>query len=447
MKKTLLSAAAFAVVAVSAVAVAPTTSEAVPAFARQTGAACLNCHFQAIPRMTAFGRSFRMNAFRDMGEQGLIEDEHLSLPAVFNMAFLMKARISNGTTKNAAGLVTAGGGLIGTAATSGLALGLTGTAATAIPGGTPSTTALQFPDETAFLFGGRLGEHTGMFVEMGYNGAAMDMLGYKVAYVVDIDGGLIAVALGTSDALGLSSVFNDPSNAISRNTRGVQTRARAMRDTVHHNAMTGVGVYGIVANSIYFAAGATVSGGGGAVVGGGVDLEVGQYYRAAFMGELAGFDVVAGGWYANSINPIHKMTGVGKGSRKELGVDVQLQGDIGAASVGFYMPVVISSKTDAAWNGLLTGTMAASQKVTGFMPYVNIAFGAAGIRLGYDYSKQTATVGGALTRKDTQVIVGAWYDLAQNFTLDLEYDAQKRTGIAGTVSKLNATTLQLEYVY
>jgi len=430
MKKMLLSAAAFAVVAVSAVAVAPTTSEAVPAFARQTGAACLNCHFQAIPRMTAFGRNFRMNAFRDMGEQGLIEDEHLSLPAVFNMAFLMKARISNGATKNGAGVQLAGGGVIGTS------------------GATANKTAIQFPDETAFLFGGRLGEHAGMFVEMGYNGSAMDMLGYKVAYVIDIDGGLIAVALGTSDALGLSSTFNDPSNAISRNTRGVQTRARAMRDTVHHDAATGVGVYGHVADSIYFAVGGQIAGGGGATVGGGLDLDLGTYARLAYTGELAGFDIVAGGWYASSINPAHKTLAVAKGSRKEIGLDIQVQGDLGAASIGFYMPIVLSSKTDALWAPVTgVGTMVANQKVTGYMPYVNIAFGAAGVRLGYDYAKKTNIVGVATSQKDTNFVIGAWYDLMQNFTLDLEMGLQKRTVNGLKTQSLNATTLQLEYVY
>lgn len=438
MKKMLLSAAAFAVVAVSAVAVAPTTSEAVPAFARQTGAACLNCHFQAIPRLAAFGRAFRMNAYRDMGEQALIEDEHLSLPAVFNMSFLMKARISSGKTKNSAGATTAGGGLIGTA------VATTVTAA----GAAPNTTALQFPDETALLFGGRVGEHAGMFVEMGYNGAAMDMLGYKVAWAIDFDGGMVAVSLGTSDALGLSSVFNDPSNAVSRNLRGVQTRARAMRDTVHHNAMSGVGLYGFVADSIYFAAGATIAGGGGAVVSGGVDLNPGTYLRAAYVGEVGGLDIVAGGWYAKSVDANYKILNLVKGNRTEYGIDLQVQGDVGALSVGFYLPVVLSSKTDANWSAVATGTMIANQKVKGWMPLLQVASGPMGARIGYDYSKMTNTVAGTIARKDTQFVLGAWYDLAQNFTLDLEYDAQKRKNNAGaTVSKLNATTLQLEYVY
>ncbi|MDQ6974948.1 MAG: hypothetical protein Q9M22_00105, partial [Mariprofundaceae bacterium] len=92
MKKTLLSAAAFAVAGVSAVAIMPTTSEAIPAFARQTGAACLSCHFQTFPAVNAFGRSFKLNAFTDVGEQALIEDEGLSLPSVLNASFVLRAQ-------------------------------------------------------------------------------------------------------------------------------------------------------------------------------------------------------------------------------------------------------------------------------------------------------------------------------------------------------------------
>jgi len=136
MKKIILSAASLAVAAVASVSVAPTTSEAVPAFARQTGAACLNCHFQAIPRLAPMGREFRMNAFRDIS-QDVIEDEHLSLGAVFNASFLMKARYSQGSGD----------------------LGKAGAMGTGDGG------AIQYPDESAILFGDRLSEHSGFFQE------------------------------------------------------------------------------------------------------------------------------------------------------------------------------------------------------------------------------------------------------------------------------------------
>ncbi|MDQ6955940.1 MAG: hypothetical protein Q9M21_01965, partial [Mariprofundaceae bacterium] len=104
MKKTLLSAAAFAVVAVSAVSIAPTTSEAIPAFARQTGAACLSCHFQTFPALNSFGRSFKLGAFTDVGEQALIEDDNFSLPAVLNLGMVLRPQFIS--TKAINGAVT-----------------------------------------------------------------------------------------------------------------------------------------------------------------------------------------------------------------------------------------------------------------------------------------------------------------------------------------------------
>ncbi len=444
MKKMFFSAVAFAVVAVSAVAVAPTTSEAVPAFARQTGAACLNCHFQAIPRLAAFGRNFRMNAFRDMGEQALIEDEHLSLPAVFNASFLMKGRFSTGDEKTTAlGVtnVTAKGGLIGTAGAVDAAGNVTG-----------ESLAVQFPDESALLFGGRLGEHAGLFNEWDVIGGSM--LGAKMAYVFDLDAGIVALAIGTTDALGAPSIFNDPSNAVSRNTRGVQTRANALRSTVMHTGATGVGVYGHLADSVYFALGGLLgqNAGGTAVGNSGVDVTLSPYLRAAFTGEIAGFDTVIGGWYANTAVANYKRSGAAaavKNNRKEYGIDLQVQGDLGDLSLGFYAPIVLSSKIPT---GAISGVAATNVKVTGYFPLVQIAMGPMGARLGYDYSKTTGAVLTIATEaKYTNFVVGAWYDVAQNLTLDLEVDAMKTdvtaAGITAATIKQTATTLQIEYVY
>ncbi|MDX8414349.1 MAG: hypothetical protein R8J85_09715, partial [Mariprofundales bacterium] len=101
MKKAFISAAAFAVVAVSSIAIAPTTSEAIPAFARQTGAACLSCHFQTFPALNAFGRAFKIGGLTDVGDQALIEDDNLSLPAVLNLGMVLRpayVHTSNSTT-------------------------------------------------------------------------------------------------------------------------------------------------------------------------------------------------------------------------------------------------------------------------------------------------------------------------------------------------------------
>lgn len=420
MKKMIFSAVAFAVVAVSAVAVAPTTSEAVPAFARQTGSACLNCHFQTVPRLTAFGRNFKMGGFRDMGEQALIEDDHLSLPVQFNASYLLKIRASTGTWTED-GVVVSKGGVVGSSPTG-------------------AAIRLQFPDEAALLFGGRVGEHTGLFTE--WDVISGEMLGTKMVYVFDLDAGIVGLALGTTDALGAPSIFNDPSNAIVRNTRGVQTRARVLRQTVMHSGQTGYGIYAHLDDSFYVAIGALTPAGGFAAGNAGIDAPDSPYVRAAYTGEVGGFDIVAGGYYAKSNTLEYKTLNIANDVRTEYGLDIQLQGDIGDISVGFYAPIILSSKrTDSATN--------IETKDTGYMPYVNVSFGRAGIRLGYDSWTRTVT-GTAVAQKRTNVIVGAWYDVAQNLVIDLEYNNDETTGlnnVVGSTAKNPQTTLMLELVY
>ncbi|MFQ5519413.1 MAG: hypothetical protein ACE5E3_05370, partial [Mariprofundus sp.] len=216
MKKMILSAAAFAVVALSSMAVAPTTSEATPGFARQTGAACLSCHFQAIPRLSAMGRGFKIGGYRDMGEQALIEDDHLSLPAVFNAALLFKARV-NFTNQPLGGF------------------------------GAQDSSGIQWPDEAALLIGGRYGEHVGGLTE--WNGGP---LSYKLGYFIDLDAGTLAFVGGSTDALGTGYLFNDPSNALVRNTRGTQFRPTFFKKTSMQTGVSGLGVY--FSNDLVYAA-------------------------------------------------------------------------------------------------------------------------------------------------------------------------------------------------
>jgi len=132
MKKIILSAASLAVAAVASVSVAPTTSEAIPAFARQTGAACLNCHFQSFPTLAAFGRSFKLGGMTDVGDQALIEDEGLSIPAVVNWTVMVRPNFTSTDDGTGAAKVD----------------------------------EFQFADQV-FMIGGRAAEHTGVFLEVG----------------------------------------------------------------------------------------------------------------------------------------------------------------------------------------------------------------------------------------------------------------------------------------
>jgi len=136
MKKMILSAAAFAVVAISAVAVAPTTSEAIPAFARQTGAACLACHHLSFPALNAFGRSFKQGGFVDVGEQALIEDDMLSITSSVNFSAVLRPQFVSTTVS---GLPTATANV--------------------------TTKSVAIPADQVLLIGGRIGTNSGVFVE------------------------------------------------------------------------------------------------------------------------------------------------------------------------------------------------------------------------------------------------------------------------------------------
>lgn len=73
---------------------------AIPAFARQTGMACLACHFQHFPSLNEVGRSFKAGGYTMSGAQGLIDGEGLSLAEVLNAGITTKIRYqkSNGPT-------------------------------------------------------------------------------------------------------------------------------------------------------------------------------------------------------------------------------------------------------------------------------------------------------------------------------------------------------------
>jgi hypothetical protein len=82
-----------------AIAVVPTVGHALPSYARQTGMACAQCHFQKYPALTAVGRAFKASGFTQMGPQTTIQGERLSVPSVLNASIFLKIRYqkTNGT--------------------------------------------------------------------------------------------------------------------------------------------------------------------------------------------------------------------------------------------------------------------------------------------------------------------------------------------------------------
>ena len=436
MKKIILSAASLAVAAVASVSVVPTTAEAVPAFARQTGAACLNCHFQAIPRLAAMGREFRAGGFTDVSSD-LIEDDHLSLPVAFGASVLFKARMGSASSESdVAGVATADD------------------AATVNLWDSGTDSAFQYPDEAALLMGGRLGEHTGALAE--WNGGP---LSYKIIQKFDMDAVSIGVILASTDALGLAYAFNDASNAMIRNTRGSQFRPAFFKNTSIQTPVTG---YGVTFDGDMFHASIAQFANNGGTNANSPAMPLGSgliHVVAQYIGDVAGFDTVAGvysvsGTQDSLYDPIagnidgayiaapNATTGLIEYSEATTGVNVQMQGEIGDALAGLYFVYQTQGKVGDATGDLLDSR---GLNILGTYSVSPVAL----VKAGYAAEEfEFLTVGGNTATADTFVLGGV-YDLAQNFALDLEYTSTtSNSGAAGAPDLAStSTTLLFEYLY
>jgi hypothetical protein len=108
-----------------------TEAQAVPAFARQTGMACVSCHAQNFPALNPFGRSFRAQGYTMRGAAPLVEGEGLSIPADLKASLITKLRYQvDGSVDDRRG-------------------------------------EIQWPDEAALLIGGRASESIGFLLEAG----------------------------------------------------------------------------------------------------------------------------------------------------------------------------------------------------------------------------------------------------------------------------------------
>jgi hypothetical protein len=128
--------------------VASRPAEALPLFARQTGAACAACH-TVYPELTHFGRMFKLNGYQlDNGRDiEMITDEGksvLSLPAVPNLALFIMADYTS------------------------LRKALPDSQ---IPGAKSLNGAIDFPYQVSLLWGGKIAPHFGAFAQITYDNA------------------------------------------------------------------------------------------------------------------------------------------------------------------------------------------------------------------------------------------------------------------------------------
>ena len=444
MKKILLSAAAFAVVAVSAVAVAPTTSEAIPAFARQTGAACLSCHFQQVPALKAFGRAFKMNSFTDVGDQGLVEDDNLSIPVVLNASFVVRANMTH---------------------TSG-----TGT----------SSTAYNIPVDQNLLIAGRAGTNTGVFLEFGGGAGDTNTGGLNNMQVMNsFDVGDFKVGLSYADSsfggdatLITNSVYGQHSGNI-----GAVGDVSAVNNSGWTNSMASIGAW--VGNDMGYIQFALVTPGGSAGWAGqdalpakpgtftpitatgnkvNVGLKMAKMIKVAATLDVGGMDTIIG--FGSVTGKIGKVAAAPSMDMQWL--FAQMQGDVGDMSVGIYgdwahakgksngnllgaqdsATQLGATSTFNSYNALMNG-----DKFDAFSLRASVEpMSQVAVALGYGYRKTTGTTNNT---KVQTFKVGASYSFYQNMILSLSYQNDKTTtaifaGVAGTAT--NTKTTILDYV-
>lgn len=190
--------AAFAVAAIVA-----TPSQAMPAFARQTGKACSTCHFQHFPILNEYGQDFKAGGYVDMGKQPVIKANDLSLPSIFNASLYTKIRYQKSNGKD-------------------------GNDFNGNPVKTTHSGELQFPDEFALLFGGRVTENMGFMIENQFAGGGTGFLaGFKLPTMYKL--GETTMKAGVvpflTDGLGASYGFELLSTGVVRNIRASEHRS------------------------------------------------------------------------------------------------------------------------------------------------------------------------------------------------------------------------------
>ena len=444
MKKVIFSAAAFGMVAVSGMALAPTSAEAIPAFARQTGAACLSCHFQTFPALKAFGRAFKRNSFTDVGDEALVEDDNLSIPAVLNATVVIRGNYTNTKKTNKA-----------------------------------SSGAWNVPLETPLLVAGRLGTNTGAFVEFGNSGA-----GAGSAFAAKGPNGNTSSANGASGAMGVgnwqllnswdvgdfkvglgahnsgfggSAVFETSNVFGQHGGKLAGSDVSAIQAAGFGNATLGVGAWvGNEMGDVQFALVAP-SGAQGTNVG----FHLAKLVRAHLFLDAGGWDTMIGfGVVTGSAGKAQTKVGgqvtnyaTGKFNMDLQFVDFQAQGEVGDMSVGFYADYAQSKAKILSGGSTLGGNPYqfygglnnnSGDKFTGYSarvevkPIDRVLFG-----IGYGYNKVsvanaanlTATYGG----KNTIFHLAATYEVYQNFELNLVYNNTKfsptKAGATSTTTK------------
>ncbi|MBI5891986.1 MAG: hypothetical protein HZB47_15170 [Nitrosomonadales bacterium] len=387
MKKIVLSLASVLV----ATAFAPEAS-AVPAFARQQGKACSTCHFQHYPALNDYGRSFKAAGYTEMGKQGTIKGEGLSLPEVLNSSLFFKFRYVDTNGTDASGVPTAASG------------------------------QWQIPDEFALLMGGRVSENAGFLLEAQLiDNTAPVLAGFKMPIMFPVGEGEMKVGAVpfSTDGLGASYGFELLNTGAVRNVRVSENRNETSAQQYIGTAQGAQGVAFVVADPMFFVNVSRYANGSA------TDQKMSlTYLRAAVTPTIGEWDMGFGvqSWSGNQADS----TGLAGNDFKATAIDAQAQGAVGGMPLGLYFTYATAPKSGATANTFNTGTNA-DKKATTITAELGVLPGTATVLVGY----RNADTGAATNAKDNAVTLGGTYQFAQNIQLQLTYSKRDKNGTTG----------------
>ncbi|MBI3582770.1 MAG: hypothetical protein HY096_02320 [Nitrospinae bacterium] len=356
-------------------------AQAIPAFSRQTGHACNTCHFQAFPSLNSFGRAFKASGYTQIGEQGQIKDDDLSIPNVLNMSLIVKARYqqTNGDTK----------------------------------AGTDRG-QIQVPDEASLMAGGRGGEHVGFLLERGLKETG-GFDNFKLIFPFDMGGTTLAAGAFTTADQGAGygfEVLNTGAIKIHKPIgEGIDTSAQQYTG-LSGTAATGIVLYG--ASDMFFVNASLWGPSHSDAISSGLNLA--QYIRAAVTPNLGGFDTAIGVQYWGGETKLGEATSatyVVQGTA----IDAQAQGEIGGMPLGVYLTYATVPKAGTDGKTYAIAASGADKNATSIAANLGIIPNKASVALSYLMGKNGAASSAGENRMDIALI----YKIAQNVKVQLDY--------------------------
>lgn len=378
-------------------------AQAIPAFARQVGMPCSACHYQHFPTLNSFGRAFKEGGFTMVGAEEKIEGDGLSIPATLNLAFITNLQYTktNGPDQSTNPF-------------------------------TKDNNNGQFAMTQYSLFmGGRVGKGIGFEGEVGLNGGA-GLASVKMPFAQDWGSFKTLEVPFTTDGLGAPQGFEILSDGATGVHLFNQQDMNAISAAQYIGTGTGAhGVAFVAANDYGFVN--FTKYGLDSIIGNGGDVAINangdpvgagsptaNYLRAAWLGDVAGFDTGVGFqvWNGNSASAVDNTVY----EAKATAIDAQMLGDLGSMPltlIASYANAPAATGTDPVNIFNNNGGTEARKSFNiaaelGVLPKTTL-------QLGLRNAKSGISNGVSTNASDNAVMIGATYSIALNVRAEFTY--------------------------